>query len=74
MIAEVLASGAVVVGACSDVPCPWADQSVVQALAAEAGIDPAMVAAQGVEFAVGVAETEVEQAGVEGVVVVFECW
>jgi hypothetical protein len=44
VIAEVAASGAVVISARSDLPYPDAGEAVVQTLAAEAGIDPAVVA------------------------------
>lgn len=72
MIAEIAASSGVVVSARSDLAGPDADQGVVQALATESGIDPAMVAARGIELAVGVTETKREQTRVEGVVVVGE--
>ena len=63
VITEVVASGGVLVSAGKDLPGLDAEESVVQALAAESEIDLAMIAARRVEFAVGVAQTEREQAG-----------
>jgi len=52
VIAEAVASGAVVISARSDLSYPDADEAVVQTLAAEAGMDPAMVGFDDVEVGV----------------------
>ena len=74
VIGQLLLAGAVIVGATTDRPGGVADKGVIKPLVAETGAEPAMVASLGLglEGSVGVEQPEVEQAGVEGVVVGFE--